>query len=130
MLPFVKRKRYERALERYAQILHKWPESNKCEKSAYYMAEIHASISYRDWPKAIKYYQLVLEINPATVLPARLEIARITADKILDYARAEQLYEDCIASARVQSEKEAAAKELRKLRERIKEAEERISKTR
>jgi tetratricopeptide (TPR) repeat protein len=127
VLPFVKRKRYQRALELYLTILKKWPASDKCEASAYRAGQVYESISHTNWDQAIKHYRMVVQINPDTTMDARYRIARITEKKILDYSRAQLMYEDCIANARVQTEKEKAAKALRKLKEKNEKAQNRLT---
>lgn len=122
ILPHLKKRRYEEALELYRSILEKWPNSDKCEKAAYRIGQIYESIAYKDWNQSIRYYRMVLAINPQTTLDARLAVARVTRDGIQDYAGAAALYQECIKKARVQDEKETAARELADLRERMEES--------
>jgi tetratricopeptide (TPR) repeat protein len=126
ILPNIKRKRYSKALSLYLKILEKWPNSDKCEASAYKAAEIYESVAFKKWNKAIHYYNMVIEINPETTMDARLRIAKVTEDDIHDYKSAVALYEDTIANARVQSEKLEAAASLKKLKEKMKREEEKI----
>jgi tetratricopeptide (TPR) repeat protein len=126
LLPVIKHRRYRKALGLYLKILEKWPVSDKCEYAAYRAAQVYESIAVRDYPKAIKYYRMVVEINPATTLDARLQVAQLTEHKLKDYQSARVRYEETIDQARVQDEKEAAARCLKALTEKIKKAEERL----
>ncbi|MBN1257764.1 MAG: zinc-ribbon domain-containing protein [Planctomycetes bacterium] len=126
ILPNLKAQRYRKALSLYSKILEKWPNSTKCEMSAYRIAEIYESIAFRDWQAAIRYYRMVLAINPETTLDARFQIARITENGINDYEEAMVLYKDCVENARVQKEKEKATKAMKKLEEKIKKSEEKL----
>ncbi|MHC4870501.1 MAG: zinc-ribbon domain-containing protein [Planctomycetota bacterium] len=128
LLPHVKRRRYEKSLNLYLKILEKWPNSDKCEASAYHIASIYGSSAFKQYDKAIRYFRMVVDINPETTMDSRLRIAKITEDKIHDFNGAIPLYEDVIANARVQDEKEKAAKELRGLRERIEKSQDKINK--
>ncbi|GEM_PF-3427300 len=126
-LPFLKKRRFNEALDLYLAILEKWPTSDKCELAAYRAAQIYSSLFFRDWEQAIKYYRMVLEINPATTLPARLRIAQLTEEGIHDYEGALALYQDTMENARVQSERERAAREKAQLEEKLRKSQERMA---
>ncbi len=128
LLPHIKKRRYEKALNLYKKILEKWPNSNKCEYAAYNIANIYESYAYKKYDKAIDYYKMVIDINPQTVLDTRLKIATVTEDKIHDFEGAIPLYEETIADARVQDEKEKAAKRLKRLKKKIEYSKNKISK--
>ncbi|MFH0910460.1 MAG: zinc ribbon domain-containing protein [Planctomycetota bacterium] len=119
LLPILRKRRYTEALDLYQGILEKWPMSDKCEASAFNIGQVYESFYFKQWDMAVKYYYMVLEINPDTTLPARLRIAKITEHGVRDYEGAAALYQECIDKARDQKEKLSAAKCLRKLREKM-----------
>lgn len=125
-LPHLKQRRYAKALELYLKILEKWPNSDKCELAAYWSGAIYESSAYRDYNKAVHYYRTVVAINPETTLDARYQIAAVTEERIQDYASAITLYEECVENARVQEEKEKAAKALASLRKRLEQSQARL----
>ncbi|GAB64038.1 MAG: hypothetical protein DWB56_13660 [Candidatus Jettenia sp.] len=79
------------AIKRLEKLLQEYPDSDKVDDAAFAIAEIYASIYFKDYESAAKYYIKSYQLNPDIKQPALLHAAEMY-DKMADYNRAKVIY--------------------------------------
>jgi tetratricopeptide (TPR) repeat protein len=83
------------ALDKYEQLLTKYPKSDRISDAAFRMAGIY---EYRkDYPNAVKNYQRTYQWNPQTPTTARFKAAYLLDNQLGRRAEALQIYQDALS---------------------------------
>jgi len=112
------------ALDRYNQLIGKYPSSDKIDDAAYKAGQICEH--FKDYTIALLYYQRTYQWDPKTVYPARFKAAYIL--DVMQHRRAEALkvYQQALEKEKLsEKQKEFAerrVKELTKSEEELKES--------
>ena len=83
------------ALDKYNQLINKFPTSDKIDDAAYRAAGINEH--FKDYTIAVLYYQRTFQWNPDTSYPARYKAAHILDQQLHRRAEALQLYKEALA---------------------------------
>lgn len=81
------------ALDRYRELLVRYPTSDKVAAAAFQMGEIYGSRAIRDYRRAVRCYEKCYEWSPNTILPARLKAGRLYERKLHLPGKAVEAYE-------------------------------------
>ena len=111
-----KKKKLHLALERFKEILLKYPESDKCDDAAYRIAQIYEGRHFRDPVLAVKYYEKCFQWDPQTSYDARYCAARIYDLKLRDLDNAIRVYALAAEKERDELAREKAEKRLAELK--------------
>ncbi len=82
------------ALDKYEQLILKYPTSDKIDDAAYESGDI--SYEFKDYTIALEYYQRVYQWDSETTHPARFKAARILDRQMHRYDEALKLYKEAI----------------------------------
>jgi tetratricopeptide (TPR) repeat protein len=82
------------AFGKYADLIQKYPTSDKIDDAAYRMAGIQEV--FNDFQLALQYYQRAYQWDPATPYPARFKAANILDRKLHRRAEALELYQEAL----------------------------------
>jgi len=82
------------ALDKYDQLIRKYPSSDKIDDAAYEAGQIYEY--FKDYSIALLYYQRAYQWDPDTIHPARFRAARILDKRLHRYAEALELYRQAI----------------------------------
>lgn len=94
-LPFLKNKSLLRlALDKYNQLIKKYPTSSKIDDAAYKAGGIYDY--FKDYSIAVLYYKRAYQWDPMTIHPARFRAAYILDRRLARRAEALELYEEAI----------------------------------
>ena len=83
------------ALDKYNQIISKYPTSDKISDAAFRMAEIYEYL--KDYTNAVKNYQRTYQWNPQTPTTARFKAAYLLDTQLGRRAEALQIYQDALS---------------------------------
>ena len=83
------------ALDKYNQLISKFPSSDKIDDAAFRAAGIYEH--FKDYTIAILYYQRTYQWEPGTLYPARFKAAFILDQRLHRRAEALQLYQDALS---------------------------------
>jgi tetratricopeptide (TPR) repeat protein len=83
------------ALEKYNQLISKYPTSDKIDDAAFRMAGIYEYL--KDYTNAVKNYQRTYQWNPQTPTTARFKAAYILDTQLARRAEALQIYQDALS---------------------------------
>ncbi|MFH1371347.1 MAG: hypothetical protein ABII09_08705 [Planctomycetota bacterium] len=83
------------ALDKYNQLISKFPSSDKIDDAAFRAAGIYEH--FKDYTIAVLYYQRTYQWEPGTPYPARYKAAYILDQHLQRRAEALQLYQDALA---------------------------------
>jgi tetratricopeptide (TPR) repeat protein len=83
------------ALDKYNQVISKFPSSDKIDDAAFRAAGIYEH--FKDYTIAILYYQRTYQWEPGTLYPARFKAAFILDQRLHRRAEALQLYQDALS---------------------------------
>jgi tetratricopeptide (TPR) repeat protein len=83
------------ALEKYNQLISKYPNSDKIDDAAFRAAGIYEYL--KDYTIAVQYYQRTYQWNPQTPTPARFKAAYLLDTQLGRRAEALQLYQDALS---------------------------------
>lgn len=103
------------ALERYNEVISRFPESVKCPDAAYYAGVIYEE-NLKDYYRACVYFEKCYQWEPKTPQPALIRAARIYFNKLDDYREARRVYDLAAANAPNKADREEAAKMVEKLK--------------
>lgn len=115
--PFRKKSNYQEARRLYEKILDRWPQSDKRESCLYMIGAINESAYVRDYRKAIRYYQTLLETNFHTEYEPRWHIAEIYENRLEEKASAREWYELAAKHCKSFSTRDRAAKKATELKQ-------------
>ena len=94
-LPLFKNKSLLRlALDKYNQLIKRYPTSNKIDDAAYKAGRIYEY--FKDYSIAVLYYQRAYQWDPMTIHPARFRAAYILDKHLARRAEALELYEEAV----------------------------------
>jgi len=79
------------ALNKFNQLIERFPSSNKIDDAAYRAGRIYEH--FRDWDIAAVYYQRCFQWNDVTAYPARFRAAFILDQRLLQRTEALTLYQ-------------------------------------
>lgn len=82
------------ALDRYNNLIKKYPTSDKIDDAAFRAAKIY--YDFKDYSIAVLYYQRVYQWDPETVYPARYKAAYTLDYKLRQRSEALELYQQAI----------------------------------
>jgi tetratricopeptide (TPR) repeat protein len=82
------------ALDKYNQLISKFPNSDKIDDAAYRAAGIYEH--FKDYTIAVLYYQRVYQWDPQTTYPARFKAAHVLDTQLHRRAEALQLYQEAL----------------------------------
>ena len=80
------------ALDKYNQLISKFPTSDKIDDAAFRAAGIYEH--FKDYSIAVQYYQRTYQWDPQTIYPAKYKAAFILDQRLHRRAEALQLYQD------------------------------------
>ena len=83
------------ALDKYGQLITKYPKSDKIDDAAFRMARIYEYL--KDYDNAVKNYQRTYQWNPQTPTPARFKTAYILDTQLGRRAEALQIYQEALS---------------------------------
>ena len=86
-------KRAELLLRR---LIRDYPSSDKIDEACYYLGNIYASKYYQQYPRAVAFYERVLDYEPSTNLDARMSAATIYETKLADRNSAKRMYQQVL----------------------------------
>ncbi len=87
-----KKERLKLALKYLKGVLVKYPQSDKCDDAAYAIAQIYRGFYYRDYYRALKYYEACYRWNPGFPHKVRWRIGDIYDYQLKDYDTAMMWY--------------------------------------
>ncbi len=90
------------ALNKYNELIDKYPTSNKISDAAYRMGNIYEYLG--DYPNAVKNYQRAYQWNPETPTLARFKAAYVLDTKLGRRTEALQIYQEALAKSGSSSE--------------------------
>lgn len=94
-LPVLKNENQLRlALEKYNELIRKYPSSDKIDDAAYNAGVIYEYL--KDYSIALLYFKRAYQWDPETVYPARFRAARILDQRLHRNAEALQLYQQAV----------------------------------
>jgi hypothetical protein len=82
------------ALDKLNRILREHPTSDKIDDAAFHAAEIYRGRHFKDYWRALLYYQRAFQWDPKTPWPARLRAAQVLDRELLDRRAALKLYHE------------------------------------
>jgi tetratricopeptide (TPR) repeat protein len=82
------------ALDKYNQLINKFPSSDKIDDAAFRAAGIYEH--FQDYSIAVQYYQRTYQWDPETMYPARYKAAFILDQRLHRRDEALQLYQDAL----------------------------------
>jgi tetratricopeptide (TPR) repeat protein len=82
------------ALDKYNQLISRFPNSDKIDDAAFKAAGIYEH--FRDYTIAVLYYQRTFQWDPQTIYPARYKAAFILDQRLHRRAEALQLYQEAL----------------------------------
>jgi tetratricopeptide (TPR) repeat protein len=82
------------ALDKYNQLIKKYPTSNKIDDAAYKAGGIYEY--FKDYSIAVLYYKRAYQWDPMTIHPARFRAAYILDRRLARRVEALELYEEAI----------------------------------
>jgi tetratricopeptide (TPR) repeat protein len=91
---FVSKKKLQRALNKFNDLIKDYPTSNKIGDAAYYAGTIHEY--FGDYSIAILYYKRAVQWNPNLQHPACYRAARLLDYKMSERSQAMQLYREAL----------------------------------
>jgi tetratricopeptide (TPR) repeat protein len=83
------------ALDKYNELISKYPTSDKIDEAAFRMAGIYEYL--QDYSNAVKNYQRTYQWNPQTTTSARFKAAYILDNKLGRRAEALQIYQEALS---------------------------------
>lgn len=84
-----------KALDKYDQLINKYPKSDKIDDAAFRMAGIYEYL--RDYTNAVKNYQRTYQWNPQTPTTARFKAAYLLDTQLSRRAEALQIYQEALS---------------------------------
>jgi len=84
-----------KALDKYDQLINKYPKSDKIDDAAFRMAGIYEYL--KDYTNAVKYYQRTYQWNPQTPTTARFKAAYLLDTQLGRRAEALQIYQEALS---------------------------------
>jgi TolA-binding protein len=90
--PFTRSSRYGEAAAKYREILEKHPKSTATSSAAWGLGEILSSGSYKEYARALRFYDMCYLVNPATTHDALYRAAKVSDDELNDYETASRYY--------------------------------------
>lgn len=92
---FANKQQLLRAVDRYNEIIRRFPDSDKIDDAAYRIGRIYHRYM-KDYITALVYYQRVWQWDPQTPLPVRFAVAEVYDQGLNDHARAIEFYRKAI----------------------------------
>jgi tetratricopeptide (TPR) repeat protein len=89
------KKMLKMALDKYNELISKYPTSNKISDAAFRMAGIYEYLG--EYTEAVKNYQRTYQWNPETPTPARFKAAYILDHQLGRRSEALQIYQEALA---------------------------------
>ncbi|MHC4060741.1 MAG: tetratricopeptide repeat protein [Planctomycetota bacterium] len=96
ILPIKNTTQLRRALDKYNELISKYPSSDKIDDAAYQAGKIYEH--FKDYTIALLYYQRTHQWDPHTPHPARFREARILDQRLHERAKALRAYQAAMES--------------------------------
>jgi len=80
------------ALQKFRTIITDYPMSDKVAGAAFRMGEIYEGFYYQDPVRAVQCYERCWQWNPKTEYPAKFNAAKLYDEKLMNRAKAVELY--------------------------------------
>ena len=90
--PWGSEKRLREALRLYMELIEKYPDSKLVDEAAFGIGDILEGADFREYGRAVRWYERGYQWNPATKRPARYRAARLYEERLGDNEKAAQLY--------------------------------------
>ena len=90
--PFGRERRLRQAAVFYRRIIEKYPTSILVDDAAFQLGDIYESIHFREYKRAIRFYERCFRWNPDTPFPARYRAAYLCDHKLGEYEAAAEFY--------------------------------------
>jgi len=115
---FTKKNRLVIAIQKFKEIIEKYPTSDKVDDAAFRLGEIYDGFYFRDYHAAAKYYEACFRWNPNTEYPARLRAAKSHYKHTKNFPKAAELYKETMENSPISENQLKARKKLEEMRER------------
>jgi len=102
ILPIKNKNQLRQALDKYNELIRRYPTSDKIDDAAYRAANIYEY--FKDYTIALLYYQRTYQWDPHTVLPARFHEAHILDQRLHERDKALVAYEAALDSITMEEE--------------------------
>ncbi|MCF6158779.1 MAG: hypothetical protein E3K32_09445 [wastewater metagenome] len=99
------------AIKRLKKLMQEYPESDKVDDAAFEIAELYASSYFNDYESAAVYYLKSYQLNPEIKKPSLFNAAKMY-DKLADYKRAREIYQQAAVYGPDAKSREKAKKRL------------------
>ncbi|OHB49849.1 MAG: hypothetical protein A2Y10_09495 [Planctomycetes bacterium GWF2_41_51] len=91
---YVSKKRLQRALNGFNEVIENYPTSDKIDDAAYYAGRIHEY--FGDYSIAVLYYKRAFQWDSATPYPARYSAAKLLDNQLVQRDEALELYRESL----------------------------------
>jgi TolA-binding protein len=98
--PPAKKEHLKQALEKFATIIEKYPQSDKIDDAAFRMGEIYQGWYFEDWARAVQSYERCWQWSTQTEYPAVFNAAKIYDEKLKNRMKAAELYNRVVAESK------------------------------
>jgi len=127
--PWQKKDRYALAIQRFKELVKTYPESDRIDDAAYYLGRCYEKKYFKDYRRAITWYQRCFEWNPQTAFDPRYRIARIYDVKLEQRDKALRFYHLVVRDGSQSKRVEEAQRRIDALRKQaLREREEAVTK--
>ena len=103
------------AVEKFNRIIREHPTSDKIDDAAYHAGEIYASRHFKDYWRAVLYFQRCFQWDPATPWPARLRAAEVLDYNLLERRTAMKLYNEALTKSQSERARRRAHDRIKQL---------------
>lgn len=110
--PFTRGARFKEAAVKYQQILIHYPNSNVVDKAAFALGDIYSSSAVKEYPRAVKLYELAYLANPHNDVRACYRAAEVNDVELSQYEEAAHFYWLAAKTSKDESTRESAASRL------------------
>ena len=90
--PDIKKEKLVLALQKFRTIITDYPTSDKIAGAAFRMGEIYEGFYFQDPVRAVQCYERSWQWNPKTEYPAKFNAAKLYDEKLMNRAKAVELY--------------------------------------
>jgi tetratricopeptide (TPR) repeat protein len=115
---FTKKNRLIVAIQKFKEIIEKYPTSDKADDAAFRLGEIYEGFYFRDYHAAAKYYEACFRWNPNTEYPARLEATKCHYKHTKNFPKAAELYKEAMENSPLPENRLEGSKKSEEMRDR------------
>jgi len=117
--PWQKADRYGLAIEKFKELVRQYPDSDRIDDAAYYLGRCYETKFFREYRRAILWYQRCYQWNPKTDLDPRYHIAQIYDQKLDQRDKALAYYHLVVRDSGDSERVEEAQKRIDFLRKKV-----------